>query len=93
MGYGSYVLPDGREAGYHVEAVCDEPGCEEVIDRGLGHLCGDSPLGLGLNTGCGGYFCGEHHFPGCGKKVDGHATSACGRCADEAEKAEPVPAS
>ena len=86
MGYGSYLLPDGREAGYNVEAVCDEPGCDEVIDRGLAYLCGDDPAGLGLTTGCGGYFCGEHLFLACGEVVGGRAASACSRCAAEAER-------
>lgn len=85
MGYGFYLLPDGREAGYHVGALCDEPGCGEYTDRGLGHLCGDAPAGLGLTVGCGRYFCGDHLFPGCGRGVEGRGTSACSRCADEAE--------
>ena len=85
MGYGTYLLPDGREAGYNVDAVCDEPGCTQQIDRGLAYLCGDRPLGLGLTTGCGGYFCGDHLFLGCGQRVNGGATSACSRCAEEDE--------
>jgi hypothetical protein len=60
MGYAFYELPDGREAGYGVEAVCDEPGCAEEIDRGLGYLCGTDPGEP--EDGCGGYFCGAHDF-------------------------------
>lgn len=62
MGYGYYVLPDGREAGYGVEAECDVPGCAVKIDRGLGYLCGRSPDGHRDSDeyGCGRYFCGEH---------------------------------
>ena len=32
-------------------------GCDEVIDRGLGYICGRMHGGEG---GCGRYFCGEH---------------------------------
>jgi hypothetical protein len=62
MGYGYYVLPDGREAGYSVEATCDEPGCDAQIDRGLGYLCGTDPGGS--EDSCGDYFCGKHLFGG-----------------------------
>jgi hypothetical protein len=58
MGYARYTLADGREAGYAITATCDEGGCKEKIDRGLGYLCGDTPGGDEL--GCGGYFCAEH---------------------------------
>jgi hypothetical protein len=59
MGYSYYVLPDGREAGYGVEATCDRDGCEEQIDRGLGFLCGQHPDGHRTDgdPGCGRYFC------------------------------------
>lgn len=75
MGYGFYVLPDGREAGYTVEAECDYPDCTEDIDRGLDYLCGDAPDGHRdpEEPGCGLYFCwthmGDHDCPNaeCGK--------------------------
>lgn len=62
MGYGYYILPDGREAGYGVEAECDQPGCIAPIDRGLGYLCGDEPDGHRdpSEPGCGEYFCPDH---------------------------------
>lgn len=60
MGYGYYTLVDGREAGYNVTATCDEPGCNEEIDRGLYYLCGENPLSP--DPGCGGYFCGKHLY-------------------------------
>lgn len=62
MGYGYYVLPDGREAGYGVEAECDHPDCATQIDRGLGYLCGVSPDGHRDcdEPGCGNYYCGHH---------------------------------
>lgn len=62
MGYGYYVLNDGREAGYNVVAKCDGAGCKVVIDRGLGYLCGRMPEGFRdfEDWGCGFYFCGQH---------------------------------
>jgi hypothetical protein len=62
MGYGYYLLPDGREAGYGVSAECDRDGCTTQIDRGLGWLCGSMPDGHRDESepGCGRYFCGEH---------------------------------
>jgi len=62
MGYAYYTLPDGREAGYGVEATCDFPGCDEKIDRGLSYLCGESPNGFRdpEEPGCGNYFCPAH---------------------------------
>lgn len=64
MGYGYYVLPDGREAGYGVEAECDAPGCCKRINRGLGHLCGEAPAGHEDPDmpGCGRYFCEAHRY-------------------------------
>ncbi|NQD40529.1 hypothetical protein [Glutamicibacter halophytocola] len=75
MGYGFYTLPDGREAGYSVEAECDKPGCTTQIDRGLGFLCGESPDGHRDSDefGCGNYYCDQHETyhdcpnPKCGK--------------------------
>lgn len=62
MGYAHYNLPDGREAGYAVEASCDQPGCTETINRGIDFLCGDSPDGHRDpdEPGCGRYYCDEH---------------------------------
>lgn len=62
MGYARYLLPDGREAGYGVEAECDRPGCPRRIDRGLAYLCGQHPDGHRdpSEPGCGYYFCPDH---------------------------------
>ncbi|WP_029542424.1 hypothetical protein [Rhodococcus aetherivorans] len=62
MGYGYYALPDGREAGYGVEAECDATGCSAKIDRGLGCLCGENPAGHKDDDepGCGNYYCPDH---------------------------------
>jgi hypothetical protein len=57
MGYGVYEV-NGRDAGYHVPAICDHPDCNEEIDRGVSYVCGDEPGGG--EHGCGFYFCGEH---------------------------------
>lgn len=64
MGYGYYVLADGREAGYGVQAECDRGGCAAQIDRGLGYLCGNLPDGWRDESepGCGLYFCGPHGY-------------------------------
>lgn len=69
MGW-AYGIVDGREVGYSVEAVCDEPGCEASIDRGLAYACGNDH-GAGEDF-CERYFCGEHLFfmergPRCGE--------------------------
>lgn len=86
MGYAFYTLPDGREAGYGVDAECDAPGCSTQINRGMGYLCGEDPDGRRPDNspGCGKYFCdphlrGEHNCPKpeCGKySADGN--SYCG---------------
>ena|SRR6185437_851288 len=76
MGYASYTLPNGRAAGYGIEATCDHDGCEAEIDRGMGYLCGRNPDGWRseMEPGCGKYFCGDHLYgnhdcpsPECGK--------------------------
>lgn len=48
-----------RDIGYGVPAWCDHPDCNEVIDRGLAHVCADQQP-YGGDNGCGLYFCGEH---------------------------------
>lgn len=59
MGWG-YCGVDkaGRPIGYVHQATCDHPGCDEVIDRGLGYACG------GMHgedeISCDGYFCEKH---------------------------------
>ena len=92
MGYANYTLPDGREAGYGVDAECDASGCSEQINRGMGYLCGEDPDGWRDEDkpGCGKYFCephlhGEHACPKpeCGKySTDGN--SYCGHIAGHA---------
>lgn len=47
-----------RDIGYGVPAICDYPGCNARIDRGLSYVCGEEPYGG--DRGCGLYFCGKH---------------------------------
>lgn len=74
------------EAGYGVETVCEQDGCEENIDRGLAHLCGNNPGGD--EYGCGGYFCGQHLYLGSGAPV---SEGLCKRCSDRWEAEHPDP--
>jgi hypothetical protein len=48
-----------RDIGYGVPALCDHPQCYELIDRGLGYVCGNEEP-YGGEDGCGLYFCTEH---------------------------------
>jgi hypothetical protein len=59
MGWGlGYDRNWDRDVGYGVPAVCDQPGCDEKIDRGLSYVCGSDPYGG--EYGCGLFFCGKH---------------------------------
>ena len=62
----------GRDIGYGVPALCDQPDCGETIDRGLGYVCGGEPYGG--EHGCGLFFCDTHLYGG------GPATQQCDRC-------------
>lgn len=77
--YYEITRRDGKkiEAGYGVEAICEEDGCKEKIDRGLAYLCGNEPGGD--EYGCGGYYCGQHLYLGSGAPV---AEGLCVRCYD-----------
>lgn len=74
MGYASYTLSDGRQAGYGIDATCDELGCDAEIHRGIDYLCGDQPDG---DHGCGRYFCYDHLFLGAP-----WSGSVCRACSD-----------
>lgn len=65
---------EGREIGYGVRAVCDEPGCGAEIDRGLGHLCGRMHED---GESCNRYFCGSH-------LLSASNGQRCVRCSDGA---------
>jgi len=62
MGYGFYTIGRAeRPCGYMVIATCDSRGCETVIDRGMGYLCGVHPHDeRDDEPGCGRYYCGAH---------------------------------
>lgn len=50
-----------REIGYGIEATCDARGCEAVINRGLGCVCGEMHHTPSDDVaGCGRYYCDEH---------------------------------
>lgn len=56
-----------REIGYGIQATCDQRGCETVIDRGLGNICGEMHhTPWEDDPGCGRYYCEEHRggWPG-----------------------------
>ena len=57
IGYDSHW---GRDIGYGVPAECDQPECEEKIDRGLAYVCGGQPYGG--EDGCGLDFCDGHLY-------------------------------
>ncbi|WKW86104.1 hypothetical protein SEA_JONJAMES_130 [Gordonia Phage JonJames] len=48
----------GRDIGYGVPSICDQPGCDERIDRGLAYVCGSDVYGG--EYGCGLFFCLDH---------------------------------
>ncbi|MBM9509960.1 hypothetical protein [Actinacidiphila acididurans] len=85
MGNAHYTITrngEEIEAGYAVETVCEESGCTEQIDRGLGCLCGQTPGGD--EYGCGGYFCGQHLHIGPSEDTG----DLCARCYDAADNEE-----
>ena len=59
MGWGNCGEDStGRPIGYLFEAICDEPGCEAEIDRGLAYACGD--MHGESEYACEQYFCQKH---------------------------------
>ncbi len=70
-----------RDIGYGVPALCDYPGCNHEINRGLSYVCGGEPYGG--EYGCGLYFCPEHH-----SVAD---LQRCERCQDGQEPFEAKP--
>ncbi|MDX2265467.1 MAG: hypothetical protein NW215_10905 [Hyphomicrobiales bacterium] len=68
----------GRPIGYAHAAICDHPGCDAEIDRGLDYACGDEH-GPG-DVSCEKYFCWKHRT-----MVDtgGRSVFICEACANE----------
>ena len=78
MGYQVYKVGD-RWGGYGVPAICEYPGCNEEIDRGMSYACGGEPFS---EYGCDRYFCGkhlEHHCFNAGGRRE--CVEVCERCA------------
>jgi len=73
-----------RDIGYGVPSICDHPGCDAEIDRGLGYVCGGQPYGG--EHGCGLYFCEEHSFYDWNVKCE-----RCHACHDGADPFTPTP--
>ena len=87
MGYAVYER-NGRDCGYGIPSLCDQPECSEKIDRGLAYLCGKDPGGD--EFGCGLYFCSSHlllDYP------DGLEESSwrCDRCIAGEDPYDPKP--
>lgn len=67
MGYAVYE-EGGRWCGYGVPAICDMPGCDAHIDRGLAYKCEEHTAynkdGIDevVGEGCGLFFCGDHRY-------------------------------
>lgn len=57
MGYQVYNIGHDRFGGYGVPAVCEQPECNEEIDRGIPYACGGEPFS---EHGCDLYFCSKH---------------------------------
>jgi hypothetical protein len=72
-----------RDIGYGVPAWCDQPTCEEKIDRGLDYVCGGQPYGG--EDGCGLYFCGAHLW------LTEDRDQLCDRCRDGVDPHHPKP--
>lgn len=76
MGWSiSYDSDWERDIGYGVPAICDYPGCNQAIARGLSAVCGSDAYGG--EFGCGLYFCYKHLMI-AGDKRDN--VSLCKRC-------------
>jgi hypothetical protein len=59
MGWGiGFDSNWNRDIGYGAPAICDHPLCNEKIDRGLAHVCGEELCGV--DRGCGLFFCELH---------------------------------
>jgi hypothetical protein len=75
-----------RDIGYGVPAICDFPGCNEKIDRGLSFVCGGEPYGG--EKGCGLFFCGKHLYH---KSKGIQLCTRCVTCKGQADPFEPKP--
>lgn len=77
-----------RDIGYGVPAVCDHPGCNENIDRGLAYVCGSDAYGG--EHGCGLFFCEKHLFHRNPRGAE-RGVNNCKRCATYRPPYKPKP--
>ncbi len=82
-----------RDIGYGVPSLCDYPGCNAEINRGLSYLCGGPEPNYGEPHGCGLFFCSEHKHPRPVNATDedGDWADICDRCAHGEPPFEPTP--
>lgn len=67
----------GRPIGYAHAGTCDEPGCSEVIHRGLAYACGG--MHGDDEISCEGYFC-DAHLSGLVVDAGGDTHRVCAGC-------------
>ena len=79
MGWGYGTLSSGKEAGYTVDAVCEHPGCDKSIHRGLAYACGGDHGEDEVS--CDGYFC-DGHLTGWARQPwgTGRDVRVCAKC-------------
>lgn len=77
MGWGNCGTDSrGRPIGYTHDAVCDHPGCDAAIDRGLSYACGG--MHGEESHSCEGYYCGKHLRTYI--EIDGDSYIVCDAC-------------
>lgn len=82
MGWGNCGTDSqGRPIGYNHNAICDHPGCNEQIDRGLAFACGD--MHGEDEVSCEKYFCGDHKQNFVKTTYDDRIVSVCDECAKQ----------
>ena len=86
MGWAYGRNANGREVGYSVDAICDDPTCTTQIDRGLAYCCGG--MHDGDEHGCGDYFCEKHLFFACPPPNE-PVPQLCAACLDRYEIKHP----
>ncbi len=90
MGWGSGIDSRGRKIGYLITATCDQPGCSQVIDRGVEAACGGMHGTDDPEWSCDDYFCAEHRHSVEVKQTSGRfaCRSLCSTCVIAAGEAK-----